>query len=590
MKLNRRLINRMSEKVCLFMLFFIAFMGAYRKADAQEIPLNQPQELVIVLDCSQSMQNVDGQFAASEFIGGLAASMPDHYRVGVVAYQEEVILSLPIGSSYDEIDTSLSQIAYKRYGNAGLGMQEALNLFQGGQTEKRIIVISDGEITMKTEDQTKESSELFAQLVTRAKENGITIDVLALGERIEEGETVYPAAVATGGRLYELENGERLNTFAKEYLFDESGIPARPIGKMDGTYGELQIELPDCLMKKARIILIGSQQNENLTVNCEADGLEVLKGNCYTVIKLDHPRSRKAIIQMRSEEAMKIDIYLMAEYEFVSEISHTYDPETQQAQIVVGLENAESKNLLAGHLLADGITIRVNGEESRYEIKDERIVLSRQITEDEVLKLELLFTDNFGIYFGDNVLTEEIVLPEIEEKEPVDWFFWFVIVSFVAALLILIVLWRKKGNRTSGRKKVIDGNRMLPNERNIQGNDFYGKIQVYVIRNREDIDFPPESINLFARCNRDVITLEWILDICNIPLNLKGAEKIIIKPGDDKSIVIKNSGRATVMKGRELLAKGRAYHLYYHEKVTFIFDQEDTEIEVHYKDLKPNER
>ena len=42
--------------------------------------------------------------------------------------------------------------------------------------------------------------------------------------------------------------------------------------------------------------------------------------------------------------------------------------------------------------------------------------------------------------------------------------------------------------------------------------------------------------------------------------------------------------------GRELMLKGRSYHLYFHEKVTFIFDQEDTEIEVHYKDLKPNER
>ena len=55
-------------------------------------------------------------------------------------------------------------------------------------------------------------------------------------------------------------------------------------------------------------------------------------------------------------------------------------------------------------------------------------------------------------------------------------------------------------------------------------------------------------------------------------------------------LLIKNSGRVTAMKGRELLEKGHIYHLYYHEKVTFIFDQEDTEIEVHYKDLKPNER
>ena len=87
-----------------------------------------------------------------------------------------------------------------------------------------------------------------------------------------------------------------------------------------------------------------------------------------------------------------------------------------------------------------------------------------------------------------------------------------------------------------------------------------------------------------------MITLEWILDACNLPFDLKGAEKVVIRPGEDKSLLIKNSGRVTAMKGRELLEKGHIYHLYYHEKVTFIFDQEDTEIEVHYKDLKPNER
>lgn len=590
MKLNRRLIIRIPKRVCLLMLSLIVFMAFYSEADAQEILPEQKKDLVIVLDCSQSMQNADSRFDAAEFISELTASLPDNYRMGVVAYQEETVLCLPIGSSYDEIREAVSGLSYMRYGNAGVGLKEALGLFGDKQTEKRVIMISDGEIMMKTEEQTDESSDLFTQSVANAKADGVTIDVLALGEQIEEGESVYPAADATGGTLYELENGESLKAFAGEYLFDGLKVPACPIGKMDGSYGELQIELPDCLMKQAEIILTGTQQNENLTVNCEADGLEVLKGNHYTVIKLAHPSSQKIGIQMRSEKPMDVDAYLTAEYDFLSEISHTYDSDTQQVKLCIGLKNAESRDLLAGHLMDGGIAIWVNGEEGQYEIADNQIVLWRQITEDEMLELQIDFRDNFGIYFGNSVMTEEIILPDIKEKPPIDWFFWCVILFFVAALLLLILLSNKKKKKTPARVKVIDESRMLMAERNSGGNDFYGKIQVYVIHNKEDIDFPPESINLFARCNRDVITLEWILDTCNIPLSLKGAEKIIIKPGDDRSIVIKNNGRATLMKGRELLAKGRAYHLYYHEKVTFIFDQEDAEIEVHYKDLKPNER
>lgn len=590
MKLNRRLIIRVPKRICLVMLSLMLFWSCFGEAFAKETMKEQPRELVIVLDGSQSMQNADTQLGAAEFICELAASLPTNYRMGLIVYQEEAVVCLPVGSSYDEIHAALSEVKYMRYGNAGMGMAEALKLFQNGQAQKRVVVISDGEIMMKTEEQTKESSDLFTKSVAQAKADGITADVLALGEKIEEGETVYPAAVTTGGTLYELENGENLKDFAGKYLLYELEIPARPIGKMAGTSGELQAELPDCLMERASIILTGVQQNENLTVNCEADRLEVLKGSHYTVIRLEKPRSQKVVIQMQSEMPMEVDAYLTAEYEFTLASSHVYDSDTQQAKVSIGLENAEGRNLVDGHLSADGIAILVNGEESRYEAEDGQIVLSRQVTEDETLELELVFQDNFGIYFGNSVIKEEIIVPVIEEKEPIDWFFWSVIICFVAALLILIIFSGKKGKRTSPRKKMIDDSGTLPAERNFGGNDFYGKILVYVIHNKEDIDFPPESINLFARCNRDVITLEWILDTCNIPLHLRGAEKIIIKPGDDKSIVIKNNGRAAVMKGRELLIKGRSYHLYYHEKVTFIFDQEDTEIEVHYKDLKPNER
>ena len=112
----------------------------------------------------------------------------------------------------------------------------------------------------------------------------------------------------------------------------------------------------------------------------------------------------------------------------------------------------------------------------------------------------------------------------------------------------------------------------------------------YVIQNKEEIDYPPASINLFARCNRSVITLEWLLDTCSLPLSLKGADQVIFKPGKEKNLIVQNKGKASALKGKELLLKGKAYPVYYHEKITFLFEEEGAEIEVHYKDLKPNER
>ena len=129
MKLNRRLIIRIPKRIYLLMLSLMISIMSYSEAGAQEIQQEQLRELVIVLDCSQSMQNADGQFDAAEFIGELTASLPDNYRTGVVAYQEEAVLHLPIGSSYDEIREAVSGLAYMRYGNAGCGLQAALGMF-----------------------------------------------------------------------------------------------------------------------------------------------------------------------------------------------------------------------------------------------------------------------------------------------------------------------------------------------------------------------------------------------------------------------------------------------------------------------------
>lgn len=80
-------------------------------------------------------------------------------------------------------------------------MEAAVALFRDDQAEKSVILISDGEIMMDTDEGTEESAKAFRQAVTDAKNNGTVIDVLAIGEKIQEGDTVYYAADETGGEL-----------------------------------------------------------------------------------------------------------------------------------------------------------------------------------------------------------------------------------------------------------------------------------------------------------------------------------------------------------------------------------------------------
>ena len=585
----KRNLNIMCGLFSLMAALLFAFPGTV--SDAKEIEGPSDKEIVMVLDCSKSMEDVDGQYLALDFLKNLSAVLPRDYHVGMVAFNHEVCASVPVGSSYFELESALEGITYTNYGNAGAGLAEAVSMFGSGEADRRIIMVSDGEIMMKTEESTQESVDLFGQAVRDAQSKGIMIDVIALGQRIEEGYTVYQAAEDTGGQLYELAGGEELDELARELLFDEWKLSASHVGKMDGTDGELTVRLPDRFMSSARVILSGEQQNDNVTVNCDAISIDLLKGKRYTVIELQNPGSEEIKIQMHSDTSMKINAYLTAEYDYSLDVDYTYDPESKTTDLRLGIMNPKGQNLLEGALKDSAVEVYFGNEKQEYHIRDGRICILKVYDETakEVIKVD--FGKSYGNYYGtpEETVTVEIPVQENEDVET-DWFFWLIITGFAISLLVLFLVSYKHGRRNYNRHKVMDETRLLPEEKQGRRNEWGGKLQVYVIHNKDDIDYPPESINLFARCSRDMITLEWILDTCNLPITLGGAEKIILRPADDRSLTIKNNSRAAVLMGRELLIKGHSYHLYYGEKVTFIFDREDTEIEVHYRDLKPNER
>ena len=579
----------------------------------------QEREVVIVMDCSRSMEDVDSQYLAFDFVKGLAASLPMNCEMGFVAYNNEVCASLPVGSSYAEVEKALGGLQYRQYGNAGAGLEAAAELLQGSQAEKSLILISDGEIMMDTDEGTEESVRAFDRAVAAAQEKDIRIDVLAVGEKLQEGYNVYGAADGTGGRLYEITDPDSLCGYIDRYLFEEWGYRGSHIGKMDGTNAELTVSLQDCMMERAKILLTGAQQNENMTVHCEAGRIDVLKGKNYTVVDVTAPVSRDVRIQMASDQAMQIDAYLFAEYEFSVSTGHTYAADTQTARIWVDIRDPIGDSLLDGHLADGGMELYLDGEKADYTVSEGKAWVDKTYMQDnpdpaevraesrigtqqaetqqtemqrktQTARIEVRFADPVGNYYGMHSAQEEILIPVQEEPET-DWFFWSVITVFIIAVtaLFYISYVRRRKDRTV-RRQMVDMGTAEPMEKAVPGSDFTGKIVVYVIRNKNEIDYPPESINLFARCRRESITLEWILDTCSLPLDLKGAEKILFKLGEDRSLVIKNNSKASVLIGRALLTRGQSYNLYYHEKVTFIFDQEDAEIEVHYKDLTPNER
>ena len=137
------------------LLSSIIAMFLHTTSIAQD-PTQQDREVVVLLDCSKSMEDVDSQYLAFDFVKGLAAALPRNCKMGIVAYNNEICASLPIGSSSTDIEKVLSGLQYRQYGNAGAGMEAAVACFQNNQVDKQILLISDGEIMMDTKEGTEE--------------------------------------------------------------------------------------------------------------------------------------------------------------------------------------------------------------------------------------------------------------------------------------------------------------------------------------------------------------------------------------------------------------------------------------------------
>ena len=583
-KLNRKI----KAAICVFIVA-VSFFGSSVKAQESRMT-SAYYEMVLILDASQSMKEVDPQYDALEFVKGLAASLPSHYQIGMVVYQEEILKMVPLGSSYSSIEDGLTDLTYRQYGDAGAALKEACTLFSEKEGEKRIVWITDGELLLSSLEQTQESVAGYRQALEEIREREIAVDVLALGEQKTEGETVYSAARLSGGILQEFATGDTLGRYLEDYLFSDLGIKARQVGSLRGKSGEFTIMLPDTAMDRAKILLLGSGQAESLTVNGEAKQLAIYQGSGYTIIDLERPTEEEITIhtQGKPEAEMEMKAWLFMEYSYSLSTEHSFHPDTRLTGWELMVINEQGETLLNRNT-AEKVEVLVNEEKQDYQVKEGKAWWEQAYEESTEVTIEVNFPASGSYYYGKNTVMEEILIPE-PEKPQTDWLFWGILMLFLFAnggILYLAVKKRRWQRRKPGG---IADKGLPPVEKENGKTTFYGKLVVYVIQTKEEIDYPPASINLFARCNRSVITLEWILDTCSLPLSLKGADQITFKPGKEKNLVVQNKGKASVLKGKELLLKGRAYPMYYHEKVTFLFEEEGTEIEVHYKDLKPSER
>lgn len=567
-------------------------------------------EIVFLLDTSGSMKTQDEERLAIDAIRQGAYSLPSNYKPGFVAYGTDIQTSVPLDIDLTTLDTQLSAIQYTGYTNAGAGLSQAMGLFSTEVgVDRYIILLTDGEIDMPDASSREFSRTLYQQMAQQAKERGVKIYITAIGSELNNPQMhIFDAAEITDGAIYWEGASGSLSQIMEKIVADRLNFPKQVL-ETAGEAGSRQIEVPPGT-GRMKLFLQSDTGVGNVTADYQALNGKQITGQRFAVIEMVSPSSETVQIHVPSANT---SIYKTVEYTVSPAVHVTYRfeelPRTEEeikkqvppvyehyADIVIQLTDiaGDKKNIWEAETFEGReIAYTINGAAYTGIIESGQI--SKTIPADEISQIEVVINpDQFddAIYFMEQPVSATIEkIPDPVFVKKTDYRpLWAILGVLATAILTLLILWAKKSRTTVIYMAQPPATKEPAKKVETRSCTYSGKFNMYVVRTADGRDIPPQTYRLFGR-NSARMTLDQILTGCKIKFGNIGADDIIFYPGPEYSVIIMDqSERCTTLRGTEILKKGMGYPLYYGEKLTITFEDEATEIEIHYKSLKPSER
>lgn len=569
-------------------------------------------EVVFLLDTSGSMNTQDKGRGAIDAIRQAVSSLPTGYQAGLVAYNTGIQTVIPFGTDLEQMEAQLSVIKYSGYTNAGEGLSQAMALFSDQDGVNRtIIMMTDGEIDMPDKQEKVQSQAMYNNAVEQAKAKGIKIYIVAVGNELgDPGLHIFDGAEATDGAIFWQGQSGTLPQIMERIVTERLKIPWQPVGVTDANGGTVHAELPNGV-SHAKLLITGGGLSD-VTANYKAESGRTVTGDRFAVVDMTRPAAGSSDVQFKTSDITSIKAFLLTEYDIDpavtvayraeplpqtdTEIKKRIPPQYQHfADVTIALADAGAshENVLVGDAYEGReIPFRLNGVSYTGVLHNG--ILSQTISADGIDSVEAAVDlSGLGAVCYVKQLTPAAIpkVPDPEFKPAPDYRpLWILMAILAAAIAGIIVWWAKKKNTTViyVAQPPAAGEPMKKME--TKACTYSGKMNLYVVKTGDGRDVPPQTYRLFGRAPGRM-TLDQILVSCGIKFGKIGAGDITFYPGPDHSIIIMDqSERCTVLRGTEILKKGMGYPAYYNEKLTISFEDEATEMEIHYKNLKPSER
>lgn len=608
----RRRITKILQTVVLI-LVFNSFIQLISLAEEKSEVKDRTSEIVFLLDASGSMKSQDRERLALDAIRQAAHSLPSDYRVGFVAYSTDVMGVIPLETNMEILDAQLNEVQYGGFTNAGAGLTEAMNLFSEDTGINRyVIMLSDGEIDMPNRDSEKLSRDLYSQAITQARERGVKICIIAVGSELNDPQLhIFDGAEMTDGAIYWEGQSGSLTQIMDRIVADRLESPRQPVGVTDAGGGNVRVEVPHGAARLKLMITSEKGINE-VSGNYAAESGKTITGKKFAVLDMDRPSTETVDLYFKTSDIAGVKAFLITEFTVIPRLTVTYRseeiPRTEEevkknvppeyehfADIIIELADIGGKNENLWQAIEyDGVEIQysLNGVLTSGNIKEGQIITSIPAEGIDTVEVTINPEGMNGVYYIKQPVSEEIkkypdpeFLPEPDYRP-----LYGILGVLTAAIIIILIFWLKKKNTTVIYVAQPPASTEPIKKMETKTCTYSGKFNMYVVRTGDGRDIPPQTYRLFGR-NSGRMTLNQILTACKIKLGKIGAEDIVFYPGPDHSVIIMDqSERCTALRGTEILKKGMGYPVFYGEKITITFEDEATEMEIHYKNLKPSER
>ena len=579
-------IEKITIKLVMLLMFF-SLLFPVRTFGAEKNEVTEKKQIIFLLDASKSMQG-DGQWIeAADSACMIASALPKEYEVALLVYNTEIVYEEDFGNINQKTRHALETVELQGYTTPAVALETAADMFDSAAADKRVVFISDGEISLRDQSETETAIRQFENMVDQIAEQGIKIDMFAIPNDKTENEVSYGTKV-TSGEQYTVGENQTIEEITAKYLFQTLQIEKIELGEAVSGEGNMTVDLQDTYMQNAKILLVSGENIEDFHVTGQCESLNMLQGNKFAVAELENPLERQITMDYSLENRGNVHIYLIKEYFLKADMEKSYTSEEGIFTLKVNVVNHQDKPVLDSETLKNSISVLIDGQESSYEVENGTALVPYQTDETTNVNVEVdILSSGNVIHYIETTDMVELTVPVVEE-EPDYTVLWIVIISLCAVALLLSVLYeRKKQKKNDGEAGSII---IEPSEPPVVPKyDFSGQLAVYLLKGEREDDIPPCSIKLFGK-SRKSISFDWVKDRCGIDYKLSDADKIRFTGGKDHTLCFKNTGYATIVKGNQILKRERRYSLCYGEKILLIFNNGGTEIELHYKNMKPSER